>query len=157
MATRSATVLVASVAAFASGAVASSAGMPGDSGNTRLTVRVQTTKLTLVDTGPTGSSPGDLVVEDDNVTRRGRPFGTAQFNCVAHAGDLANGSAQCTGTLYLADGQIQTQGDATSVNGSISGKGAVTGGTGDYHGVHGSYTFRTTTGPERVIRLILTR
>jgi hypothetical protein len=150
-------VLVVSVAVLAAGAVAASAGSSGKPRTTRLTVTVHTTKLTLVDTGPTGSSPGDMVLEDDSVTRGGRSAGSAQFTCVAHSGDLANGNAQCTGTVYLAQGQIETQGDATSTNGSLSGKGAVTGGTGRYHGVRGSYTFRSTTSTDRVVRFRLVR
>ena len=144
-------------AALVAGGAAVSAGDSGKSRTTRVTVTVVTTKLTLVDTGAAGSSPGDMVIEDDNVTRQGRPFGRAQFTCIAHAGDPANGNAQCTGTLYLPQGRIETQGDASSTNGSIHGTGAVTGGTERYHGISGSYSFRSTTPTERVVSLKLIR
>ena len=153
-----ATALVAATAAVLvpGGAVASAAG-PGKPRSTRLDLQIETQKLTVVDTGPAGSSPGDLVLEADALTRDGKPFGTAQITCVAHAGDLLNGRAECTGTYYLPHGQLETQGGATSVNGAISGAGAVTGGTRRYHGVRGSYAFRTTTGTTRAIRFKLIR
>src|SRR3954454_2132984 len=113
-------------AALVAGGAAVSAGDSHTSRTTRVTVAVVTTKLNLVDTGPAGSSPGDMAIEDDNVTRQGRPFGRAQFTCIAHAGDVANGDAQCTGAWYLPQGQIEPQGDASSTNGSIQGTGAVT-------------------------------
>jgi hypothetical protein len=77
---------------------------------TRLAVQIETQKLTVVDAGPTGSSPGDMIVEEDNLTRQGKSFGTAQITCIAHAGGLANDSAECSGTFYLPKGQIETQG-----------------------------------------------
>jgi hypothetical protein len=152
----SAVVAVTIVALVVGGAVAFG-GNSGKSRTTRLTLQIDTQRLTVVDTGPTGSSPGDMVLEADNLTRRGKPFGTAQITCVAHAGDLANGSAECAGTFYLPKGQIETQGGAKSVNGSISGAGAVTGGTRRYHRVRGSYAFHTTTGTTRVLRIKFVR
>jgi len=97
------------------------------------------------------------VIEDDDITRRGRPFGTAQITCVAHSGDLLNGKAECSGTFYLPKGQLETQGGAASVNGAISGAGAVTGGTRRYHAVRGSYSFNSTTATSRIIKFRLTR
>ena len=122
---------------------------------TQLALRIETEKLTYVDTGPPGPSPGDMVIEQDNLTRRGKPFGTAQVVCIAIAGGLANGSAQCSGTFYLGKGQIETQGSAKSVNGSISGAGAVTGGTRSYLGIRGSYAFHTVKGTTRALRFSL--
>jgi hypothetical protein len=140
----------------ASGGVASARNFH-KSRTTRLAVRIETQKLTFVDTGPPGSSPGDMVIEQDNLRRRGKPFGTAQVVCIAIAGDLANGSAQCSGTFYLPKGQVETQGSAESVNGSISGAGAVTGGTRSYRGLRGSYAFHTVTGTTRALRFHLVR
>jgi hypothetical protein len=122
---------------------------------TRLAVQIETQKLTVVDAGPTGSSPGDMIVEEDNLTRQGKSFGTAQITCIAHAGGLANDSAECSGTFYLPKGQIETQGGAKSGNGSVSGAGAVSGGTRGYRGVRGSYAFHTTTGTTRALRFKL--
>jgi hypothetical protein len=157
MGSRVPAVAAVAVAVFVAGSALASAGDSDESDTTRLTVEIQTQKLTVVDTGPSGASPGDLVLEQDNLTRRGRPFGTAEITCVAHAGNIANGRAQCSGTFYLPKGQIEIQGDAKSVDASVSGAGAVTGGTRRYHGVSGSYAFETTTGTDRVIRFELTR
>jgi hypothetical protein len=150
-------VVAVAVVALISGGVVASAGDSGRSSTTSLTLQIETQKLTVVDTGPTGASPGDMVLEADNLTREGRPVGTAQLTCVAQVGSLANGEAQCSGTFYLAGGRLETQGDAKSVNGSVSGAGAVSGGTRRYQGVRGSYAFDTTTGITRVIRFKLTR
>ena len=157
MGSRVPAVLGASVAVLVAGAVAASAGDSDRSRTTRLTVQVQSTSLSVVDTGATGASPGDMVLDDVDVRRGGRRIGTGQFTCVAHAGDLLNGHAQCTGTVYLAHGRIETQGDARSNNGVLSGSGAVTGGTARYHGVRGSYSFRTTSDTERTLRFRLIR
>jgi hypothetical protein len=157
MGSRVPAVVAVTVTVVVAGGAAAFAGGSDQSRTTRLAVQVTTTRLTPVDTGPPGSSPGDMVVEDDTVTREGQPFGTAQFTCIAHAGDLANGNAECTGTLYLPQGQIETQGGATSTNGAISGKGAVTGGTDRYHGIRGSYSFESTTATQRVVRFKLIR
>lgn len=143
------------VAVLVAGGVAASAGGASKSKNTRLTVQVKTKTVTLVDTGPAGASPGDMALEDDTVTRQGQPFGTAQFTCIAHSGNLLNGNAECTGTLYLPNGQIETQGGVTSTNGFIKGAGAVPGGTRRYHGVRGSYTFHATSPTTRVIQFKL--
>jgi hypothetical protein len=140
----------------ASGGVASGR-ISHKSRTTRLAVRIETQKLTFVDTGPPGSSPGDMVIEQDNLTRRGKPFGTAQVVCIAIAGSLANGRAQCSGTFYLPKGQVETQGIAKSVNGSVSGAGAVTGGTRSYRGVRGSYDFHTVAGTTRALGFSLIR
>jgi hypothetical protein len=150
-------VVAVAVVALISGGVVASAGDSGRGSRTSLTLQIDTQKLTVVDTGPSGASPGDLVIEADNLTRDGRPVGTAQLSCVAQVGSLANGEAQCSGTFYLPGGQLETQGDARSVNGSVSGTGAVTGGTRRYQGVRGSYEFDTTTGITRVIRFKLMR
>lgn len=150
-------VLAVVIAALVSGGVAAFAGGSDRSGGRSLTVQIETQKLTFVDTGPTGFSPGDMIVEEDNLTRAGNPFGTASVTCIAHEGNLVNGSAQCSGTFYLPKGRLQTQGDAKSLNGSISGAGAVTGGTGRYEGVDGAYAFDTTTGTTRVLRFELLR
>jgi hypothetical protein len=155
MGSRVSTVVAVTVAVIVSGGVVASAGDSDRSRTTRLTIQVETQRLTVVDTGPNGSSPGDMVIEADNLTRQGKRFGTAQITCIAHAGDLANGRAQCAGTFYLPKGRIQTQGDARSVNGSVSGAGAVTGGTGRYRGVRGFYAFHTTMGITRAIRFEL--
>lgn len=157
MGARISIVVVASVAMFgASGAVASGRNFH-KSRTTQLAVRIETQKLTFVDTGPPGSSPGDMVIEQDNLTRRGKSFGTAQVVCIAIAGDLANGSAECSGTFYLPKGQVETQGSAKSVNGSVSGAGAVAGGTRSYRGVRGSYAFHTITGTTRALGFSLVR
>jgi hypothetical protein len=155
MGSRVPVVLTAAVAALAAGAASASAGTPGK--RARLDLTIQTQKITVVDTGPAGASPGDIVLEADALTRAGKAFGTAQITCIAHAGDLLNGSAECTGTFYLPKGQLETQGGARSMNGAISGAGAVTGGTGRYHGVRGSYAFRTTSAASRSIRFKLIR
>ena len=157
MGSRIPAVAAVTVAVLVAGGALAVAGGSDGSRTTRLTVQIETQRLTVVDTGPTGNSPGDLVLEQDNLTRDGRPVGTAQVNCTAHAGSLVNGSAQCSGTFYLRKGRLQTQGDARSVNGSVSGAGAVTGGTGRYFGVRGSYEFDTTEGTTRRIRFKLIR
>jgi hypothetical protein len=122
---------------------------------TRLVVQIETQKLTVVDAGSPGSSPGDMVIEEDKLTRHGAAFGTGQVVCTAVAGGLANGRAQCSGTFFLRKGQVETQGVARSVNGSISGAGAVTGGTRRYRGVRGAYSFHTITGTTRALRFRL--
>src|SRR3954447_18988666 len=150
-------VVVVTAAVLVAGGATASAKSTAKSRTTKLTLGIETTSLTVVDVGAAGASPGDLVIEDDDITRGGRPFGTAQITCVAHSGDLLNGKAECTGTFYLPKGQLETQGGAVSVNGAISGAGAVTGGTGGYHAVRGSYSFKSTTATDRIIRFKLVR
>src|SRR4051812_25026543 len=87
------------VAVLVPSGAAAAGGKPHKSRTTRIAVQIETQRLTVVDTGPTGSSPGDMVLEGDNLTRQGKPFGTAQISCIAFAGDLANGSAECSGTF----------------------------------------------------------
>jgi hypothetical protein len=157
MGPRISVVVAVSVAVFGVSGGVASARNSHKSRTTQLAVGIETQKLTFVDTGPSGSSPGDMFIEQDNLTRRGKPFGTAQVICIAIAGGLANGSAQCSGTFYLPKGQVETQGSAKSVNGSISGAGAVTGGTRSYRGVRGSYVFHTVTGTTRALRFSLLR
>jgi hypothetical protein len=139
------------------GGSAAGAAKPAKVRTTKLTLGIETKALTVVDTGQPGASPGDLVIEDDDVTRGGRPYGTAQITCVVHSGDVLNGKAECTGTFYLPKGQLETQGGAASVNGAISGAGAVVGGTRRYHAVRGSYAFTTTSATSRSIRFKLAR
>jgi hypothetical protein len=157
MGSRTPAIAAVTLAVLVAGGALAVAGGSDRSRTTRLTAQIETQKLTVVDTGPTGSSPGDLVLEQDNLTRDGRRVGTAQVTCSAHTGSLVNGSAQCSGTFYLRQGRLQTQGDARSVNGSVSGAGAITGGTGRYLGVRGSYGFETTEGTTRLIRFRLVR
>jgi hypothetical protein len=147
-------VLAATAAALAAGAAVTSAGQGGGAAQKTLTLGIVTTSLTVVDTGVTGSSPGDIVTEVDDVTRGGKTVGTAQIACTAISGDLANGRAECSGTFYLGKGRLETQGGAASDNGAISGAGAVTGGTGRYHAYRGSYTFAPT-GQTRTIKFKL--
>jgi hypothetical protein len=122
----------------------------------KLTVELRTDRLTVVDTGTTGPTPGDMVIEDDTALIEGKPAGTASFTCIAHSGDLLTGNGECSGTVYLKKGQLETQGYARSTNGAISGAGAITGGTRRYEGVRGSYRFSTasTTG-NRILKIRL--
>jgi hypothetical protein len=144
------------VAVFAAVATTASAGRAAKPRKQTLTLGIVTTALNVVDIGAAGSSPGDIVIENDDVTRNGKPYGTARFTCSVHSGDLLNGRAECYGTFYLPKGQLETQGGATSVNGAISGAGAVTGGTRSYHAVRGSYAFATV-GMERTIKIRIKR
>src|SRR3954451_17961956 len=149
-----AVVLVTAAVLVAGGSAASAKGT-ATSRTTKLTLGIETTSLAVVDVGSAGPSPGDLVIEDDDITRGGRPFGTAQLTCVAHSGDLLNGKAECSGTFYLPKGQLETQGGAASVIGMISGAGAVTGGTRRYHAVRGSYSFNSATATSRITKFRL--
>src|SRR4051794_21647361 len=153
MDTRVPAVLVVTAAVLVAGGAPASA----KSRTTKLTLGIETKSLAVVDVGAAGASPGDLVIEQDDVTRAGKPFGTAQITCIAHSGDLLNGRAECSGTFYLPKGQLETQGGAASTNGMISGAGAVTGGTRRYHAVRGSYSFTSTAATSRVIKIRLTR
>jgi hypothetical protein len=153
MSRRISVVVAVSVAVFVASGGVVSARNSHRSRTTQVAVRIETQKLTFVDTGSSGSSPGDMVIEQDNLRRRGKPFGKAQVICIAIAAGLANGSAQCSG--ILPKGQVETQGIAKSVNGSVSGAGAVTGGTRSYRGVRGSYVFHTLTGTTRALRFSL--
>src|SRR5947209_2759330 len=149
MGPRISVVVAVSVAALVAGGGVASGRNAHKSRTTQLTVRIETQKLTFVETGAPGPSPGDMVIEQDNLTQRGKAFGTAQVVCTAIAGGLATGSAQCAGTFFLPKGQVETEGMAKSVKGSVSGAGAVTGGTRSYRGVRGSYAFHTVTGTTR--------
>src|SRR3954454_14716651 len=150
-------VLAVTAAVLVAGGAAASAKETAKSRTTKLTLGIDTKALAVVDVGAAGASPGDLVIEDDDITRGGKTFGTAQITCVAHSGDLLNGKAECSGTFYLPKGQLETQGGATSVNRMISGAGAVTGGTRRYHAVRGSYSFTSTAATSRIIKIWLTR
>ena len=157
MGSQVAAVLATTVAVLSAGGTSAWAAETAKPRTTKLTLGIVTKALSVVDIGPAGASPGDLVIEDDDITRNGKPFGTAQITCVAHSGDLLNGKAECTGTFYLPKGQLETQGGAVSVAGAISGAGAVAGGTHRYHAVRGSYSFNTTTGTDRSIKFKLVR
>jgi len=123
----------------------------------RLTLLSKTVKFTVVDTGPVGPSPGDLVLKDDTLLRNGREVGQDRFTCVAHEGDVVNGIADCTGTLMLRGGQLHTQAGASAEGGRLSGAGAITGGTGRYSGARGELKFESTTGTDVEIRITLIR
>jgi len=157
MRTKVTAVLVTTVAVLAAGPASGSAAQRAKPRTTKLTLGIVTTTLSVVDVGAPGSSPGDIVIENDDITRNGKPFGTAQITCFVHAGDLLNGKAECSGTFYLPKGRLETQGGAASVGGSISGAGAVTGGTRRYHAVRGSYAFATAADGTRTIRFRLVR
>jgi hypothetical protein len=150
-------VLATTSVVLAAHAAVGSAAQPPKSRAAKLTLGIVTRSLNVVDVGPTGASPGDMVIESDGVTRNGKPFGTAEITCFLHSGEILNGRAECFGTFYLPKGQLETQGGARSVNGAISGAGAVTGGTRRYHAARGSYSFNTTTGTRRIIEFRLAR
>jgi hypothetical protein len=107
----------------------------------QLTEASATPKLTVVDVGAPGPSPGDQVVTSDGLLdRKGAVAGTLSQVCtmVSPAASLLASTFDCTGSFVLADGTITVQGPFvpaadTSVN-------AVTGGTGEFVKARGQVT-----------------
>ena len=133
-------------AALAGGAYAApqSSTKKADRHTIQLTEASATPKLTVVDVGAPGPSPGDQVVTTDRVLdRKGADAGTMSQVCtmVTPAASLFTSTFDCTGSFVLADGTITAQGPfipaaATSVN-------AVTGGTGEFVKARGQLTIAT--------------
>ena len=62
-------VVVVTAAVLVAGGAAASAKGTAKSRTTKLTLGIETTSLAVVDVGSAGASPGDLVIEDDDITR----------------------------------------------------------------------------------------
>ena len=111
-----------------------------------------------VDTGPPGSSPGDLYVFSDRVFAASAPatqIGTVDGRCVLI--DPASFRFDCSTTGHLADGDIMGAGSITLTQGSTSTL-ALVGGTGAYAAARGDSTLELGPfeGPHEVtLRLIL--
>jgi hypothetical protein len=95
---------------------------------------------TFVDTGPPGSSPGDLYVFSDRVFAASAPatqIGTVDGRCVLI--DPAAFRFDCSTTGHLADGDIMGAGSIALVQGATSTL-AVVGGTSAYAAARGDIT-----------------
>ena len=155
------TLVVAIVAAGGMSAVvaATSGGQSSNSttsqSTTTFSVVSRTVSVDVAETGAAGPSRGDLVVIRDRLLRGGRQIGRDTFTCIGTDGDLQNGSAECTGTFVLPGGRLQIQGEAVTRGGASSARGAVTGGTGRYFGVRGSWSISGATPEEGVVRFRL--
>ena len=121
----------------------------------QLTLKAKT--LNLIDTGPTGDSPGDLVTGTDTVFRRGRAIGRAHSHCVAIAGTTAAGRLDCTNTLTLPGGRIVSQQEVIYKGETLTAVGAITGGTGIYAKARGDLTLRARNLEVGTVVLHLTR
>jgi hypothetical protein len=112
----------------------------------------------LVDTGPSGFSPGDLYVFSDRLFLGSAPdeqIGTSDGRCVLI--DPAAFRFDCSITAKLPEGEIMFAGTFTLVEGTTS-VGAIVGGTGAYRKARGEG--RSKLGPfegphEVTIKLIL--
>ena len=94
----------------------------------------------FVDTGPPGSSPGDLYVFSDRVFAASAPatqIGTVDGRCVLI--DPASLRFDCSTTGHLADGDIMAAGNITLAQGATSNL-AIVGGTAVYAAVRGDVT-----------------
>ncbi len=143
-------------AGAASGVLATTSGGQSPRATT-LSLTAETTAFSVVDTGPTGDSPGDLIVSTDRLLRDGRVVGRSSLTCIGVTGSLANGSAQCTGTFVVPGGRLEVQGEAVARGGTFSGRGAVVGGTGRYLGVRGGWVIPRATVERGTIRFRLLR
>ena len=88
----------------------------------------------VIDQVPTGDSAGDLLVFANIVMDESgeTQVGTDQGWCIRT--DVAAGAWECTWTLFLAQGQIVSQGPFFDAKPSSM---AITGGTGDFAGARG--------------------
>ncbi|MGH8906962.1 MAG: Allene oxide cyclase [Egibacteraceae bacterium] len=112
------------------------------SGATTLRLVVRQTSINRVDNPPAGASATDLstVIDDLFDAADEESVGRDEIACVAvTATDL-----QCTGTLYLPDGQLTFTMPYSVM--TRSGEGAITGGTGAYQTAGG--TFRAVARPD---------
>jgi hypothetical protein len=98
-------------------------------------------KLTTIDLGDQGLSPGDQVVTTDGVLdRKGAPAGTLSQVCTltVPAATLFTSTYDCIGSLVLADGTITFQGPFVPVG--AANVDAVSGGTGEFARARGQVT-----------------
>jgi len=106
-----------------------------------LTEASPTPKLTVVDTGLPGLTPGDTVVTTDGLLdSQGGDAGTLSQVCtiVSPAASLFTSTFDCTGSFVLADGTITVQGPFVPT--ADSNVQAVTGGTGAFVKARGQVT-----------------
>ena len=112
----------------------------------------------FVDTGPPGSSPGDLYVFSDRVFAASAPatqIGTVDGRCVLI--DPASLRFDCSTTGHLADGDIMGAGNIKLTQGATSTL-ALVGGTGAYAAARGDSTLELGPfeGPHEItLRLVL--
>jgi hypothetical protein len=86
----------------------------------------------IVDNGPAGDSPGDLLVFTEKLfNARGKQIGTDAASCVR----LFDQTSLCTGVYKLHGGQVMVQLIQPGPTGTYDQ--AVTGGTGRYEGARG--------------------
>jgi len=143
--------LITGVAAAAAvllfGVVSGSAAVNNADSATTFTVVQTTTSMHLP---PDGALPGSTITFTAKVTARGRPIGTSQAACVIVAGT----SAQCHGTTFTGEGQIQAQGpiDIAKPSSTV----AIVGGTGAYKTARGFITRKqlTATTTEETYHLV---
>lgn len=88
----------------------------------------------VVDQAPEGDSAGDILVFANVLMDESGKMqvGTDQGWCIRT--DVANGAWECTWTIFLAQGQIVSQGPFFDAGPSTM---AITGGTGDFAGARG--------------------
>ena len=136
----------AAAAVLLLGLVSASGAVKSDSATT-FTVVQTTTSMHLP---PDGALPGSTITFTAKVTARGRPIGTSQAACVIVAGS----SAQCHGTTFTGEGQIQAQGpiDIAKPSSTV----AIVGGTGAYKTARGFITRKqlTATTTEETYHLV---
>lgn len=92
--------------------------------------------LEIVDNPPSAShaydfSAGDIVIVTRRVSRAGRRAGTLRLTCTA----TTPRTQHCDGTIALAGGTLEVAGESSAAPTTVV---AVVGGTGVYHGAHGT-------------------
>jgi hypothetical protein len=136
-------------------ASANSNGSSDDNGAQAIKLFASTVQIDVIDLGATGFSLGDEQVFSDDLydkkggTKLGSDGGACTIVRVTDA-KTGSGTAQCTVTLSLADGQIATQGLVTFVGNEPPPPFdfAITGGTGAFKDARGTVTVEETSDTE---------
>jgi Allene oxide cyclase barrel like domain len=103
----------------------------------RLTEKSDVPKLTYVDIGDPGLSPGDTVTTHDEVLRKdGGASGVLRQTCTMTepGASLLTSTYECVGSIAFPEGTITFQGPFVPVQPAT---GAITGGTGSYQAAAG--------------------
>jgi hypothetical protein len=131
--------IAAAAIGFLGGGIAS-ASQSGDAARVIKLISRATAINNFVDTGPSGSTPGDLYIFSDRLFSASAPdtqIGMSDGRCVLI--DPATLRFDCSITATLPDGDIMFAGTLTLVEGTTS-TGAIVGGTGAYEKARGEGT-----------------
>ncbi|HEY1853379.1 MAG TPA: hypothetical protein VGG40_02225 [Solirubrobacterales bacterium] len=103
---------------------------------------------------PTTISAGDMIVLNNPLLEGGKRIGHLSASCVATKTSKKFDGAQfaCNGTFVLPGGTLVA---SAIISGAGVSEGAITGGTGKYAGVNGTFTTKETKGPASPVKVML--